>query len=43
MDAAVQQLRQEGYPVHDEDVKRLSPLHLYGSRSRQQRGVKTLQ
>ncbi|MEQ1965148.1 Tn3 family transposase [Xenorhabdus khoisanae] len=26
MDAAVQQLRQEGYPVHDEDVKRLSPL-----------------
>ncbi|CAM3553563.1 transposase (plasmid) [Xenorhabdus nematophila ATCC 19061] len=26
MDAAVQQLRREGYPVHDEDVKRLSPL-----------------
>lgn len=26
MDAAIQQLRHEGYPVHDEDVEKLSPL-----------------
>ncbi|HGJ5921513.1 Tn3 family transposase, partial [Arsenophonus apicola] len=29
MDAAIQQLRHEGYPVHDEDVEKLSPL-LFG-------------
>jgi hypothetical protein len=26
MDAAIQQLRHEGYPVQDEDVEKLSPL-----------------
>ncbi|AOF17225.1 hypothetical protein BB936_22355 (plasmid) [Yersinia enterocolitica] len=26
MDAAIQQLRREGYPVQDEDVEKLSPL-----------------
>ena len=26
MDLAVKQLRTDGYPVHDEDVARLSPL-----------------
>ena len=26
MDAAIEQLRQEGYPVRDEDVARLSPF-----------------